>query len=371
MKVVHIQKVAGIAGSEAHLMMLLPKLRAHGWQPHMIVLKARGNQPEAFIEHLQANGVSTEVLPVRGHVDPTLPYRLSQRFRDLRPALVHTHLFHADLYGALALRGSRVPLISTKHGFDPWRVRPWWGWLNRLATRRAQHLIVISAAIGQWHCDVESLPPEKMSVVHYGLDAAIFRDAAAASTRTDDGRIRIGVVSRLIQQKGVDVLLRAFALLKADHQQADLLVVGDGPARASLEDLAQSLELSDRVKFLGYRRDVSTIMRELDVVAFPTHGEGFGLVVLEAWAWAKPVVASAVTSLPEIIEDERSGLLVPVGNEHALAAALSRLIQDAGLRRALGENGRQRLEHDFTIETMTRKTVDVYQGVLPRSAAAA
>jgi glycosyltransferase involved in cell wall biosynthesis len=366
MKVLHIQKIAGIAGAEAHLLLLLPRLRQHGYEPHMIALQAPGNQPQIFIDQLEASGVTCETMSMRGHIDPTLSLRLARRIRRLQPALVHTHLFHADLYGALALSGSRIPLVSTKHGFDLWRSRRLYGWMDRMAARRAQKIIVISAAIGDWHWDVESLPRDKMRVVHYGLDPLTFRAQAGPSERTNGNHVRIGVVSRLIEQKGVDTLLRAFALLHPDCPRTKLQIVGDGPARLALVQLARDLKIDDRVAFLGYRSDISAVIRDLDVLAFPTHGEGFGLVVLEAWAWSKPVVASAVTSLPEIIGDNQSGLLVPPRDERALAAALKRLVQDPELRRTLGDAGRGRLEREFTVEAMTSRTADVYNDVLRR-----
>ena len=232
------------------------------------------------------------------------------------------------------------------------------------STARVQaSIITISAAIGDWLVRTERLPAEKRRVVHYALDGEQFRSAARSSAALSSGAPLVGTVSRLLSQKRVDVLLRAVACCVSRHPKVALVIVGEGPERGRLERLSTELGIADRVSFLGHRDDVSGLMRGLDIFALPSSGEGFGLVVLEAYAWSKPVVVSDVLALPEIVESERTGLLVPPGDVGELAGAIDRLAADLNLRQQLGTAGRQRLERDFTVDRMVAATAAVYEDV--------
>ncbi len=365
--VLHISKVKGIAGSENHLLTLLPELRTAGHKPTMLVLCGPQDRPEEFVARLSDVGIPVEVLPMRSNVDPGLAWQLYRFLSTHDFDVVHTHLFHADVYGAVAARLARVgPLVTTKHGFNPWRVRRFFSWLDRRAGDTQAAIITISAAIGEWLVRTEGLSPAKMRVVHYALDGERFRSAAVGTADLPTGDPLIGTVSRLLDQKKVDVLVRAVAACVERHPGIALVVAGDGPERQRLASLSTQLGIADRVTFLGHYEDVSALLRRLDIFVLPTGGEGFGLVVLEAYAWSTPVVVSDVLALPEIVERDVGGLLVPPGNVARLARALDVLAADLGLRQRLGAAGRQRLERDFTVERMVRETVAVYDDVLRR-----
>jgi glycosyltransferase involved in cell wall biosynthesis len=281
---------------------------------------------------------------------------------------VHTHLFHADIYGTLAARLAGIRrLVSTKHGFNPWRRQRLYGWLDRLASGWQTRIITISDAIGQWLVQVERLPATKMSTIHYALDVEHFRgDQRMSPALAALSRPLVGTVTRLLHQKGVHILLDAFATCLRHMPQASLVVLGDGPERSALEAQARAHGMVQRVHFLGYMAtpDVSAIMRGLDIFALPTFGEGFGLVLLEAMAWGKPVVASQVLAIPEIVLHEETGLLVPPGDAASLAQALLRLMQNPALCHSLGMAGQRRVEQEFTVQRMVQQTVCLYDEIL-------
>ncbi len=156
-------------------------------------------------------------------------------------------------------------------------------------------------------------------------------------------------------------MLQAFATCAKQHPTISLVVVGDGPERSNLEKLARELGLGSRVHFLGYRSDVNKILPQFDIFTLPSFGEGFGLVLLEAMVCSKPVVASDVMSIPEIVQQGQTGLLVPTQDVSALAEALDTLIADPELRDRFGKAGFQRVRTEFTIERMVRKTAEVYR----------
>jgi glycosyltransferase involved in cell wall biosynthesis len=309
---------------------------------------------------------------MRADVDPLLPTVLARYLRRHSFELIHSHLFHADLYCALAAHlAGHGRLISTKHGYNPWRAKPQYGMLDRLAALKQRRIIIISHAIGNWLARVEGIPTTKMQTVHYALDAHKFRTIGGAWSPCDGlSRPVIGAVSRLLAQKGVHVLIQAFADCLSQSSSSSLVIVGDGPARPELEQQARALGISDKVHFLGHvpHPALSAVIRGFDIFAFPSFGEGFGMVLLEAMAWGKPVVASDVMAIPEIVLDGVTGLLAPPNDPETLASALLRLITDAKLRLDLGNEGRRRVETTFTVERMVRQTIEVYEEVLTDAA---
>jgi len=174
----------------------------------------------------------------------------------------------------------------------------------------------------------------------------------------------VGVVSRLTEQKGHAYLLDAFAEVIQALPSAHLLVVGDGELRPALERQAARLGLQDSVTFTGRRADVPRIMMALDVLAMPSLWEGFGLVLLEAMAAGKPVVASRVSAIPEIVADGETGLLVPPKDPAGLARALLILLRHPAQAREMGRRGRQRLEQQFTATCMVEQTRAVYESLI-------
>jgi len=373
LKILHIQKVKGIAGSEKHLLTLIPELVRLGYPVEMLVLANNLEQTSAFVNRMLRSSIPTEVALMSGHLDLRILYKIRRWIAERRYDLVHTHLVHADLYGTLAARLAGVPaIISSKHGFaaSGWRGRRIYGFIDRIVAQLQQRIIVISKGLGDWLVQNKRLPRHKLELIHYGLDRSRF--IAEADGRPPPFRIEglvIGTVGRLIKQKALDVLIQAFAEVRGCHPDSQLVIAGDGPEKGPLEALVENLDLSGYVTFLGYRDDVSTLMRHFDLFVFPTYGEGFGLVLLEAMAWEKAVVATRTTSIPEIVADQDTGLLVPPGEPRSLAAAISVLLDDPERRRSMGVRGRQRLDSLFSVERMVQQTARVYEAVLNHPAA--
>ena len=334
----------------------------------MLVLAGPGDQPAPFVTSMRANGIDCEVISMRGDLDPLLLVQLIKFVRGHAGQLVHTHLIHADLYGTLAARLAGIPfVVSTKHGYNPWRTKWQYAFLDRLASLLQNRIITISDALGSWLVEIEGLPPKKLSTVHYALDVNRFRSSTAGELSFEASKPVIGTVSRLIHQKGIHVLLQAFAACARQHPTISLVVVGDGPERSALENSAKELGIDHRVHFLGYRSDVDRILPHMDIFTLPSFGEGFGLVLLEAMAHSKPVVATDVMSIPEIVENGKTGFLVPAKDISALAQALDTLIEDPGLRDQFGKAGYQRVREEFTIEGMVGKTIKEYAEATERT----
>jgi glycosyltransferase involved in cell wall biosynthesis len=349
MRVAHVHRIRGIGGSERHLLTLLPALAELGVEPVLVGLDDPGWEVAPFYDAL---GVPAVHVPAPRDLDPLLAPRLRRALRAARPDVVHTHLVHADVYGALA--AGRALLVSTKHNDDPFRRGPF-RHVERLLARRAARVIAITDALRRFQVETVGLPAAKVATVHYGLDEP---PPAWGENELElpHGPI-VAAIARLVPQKGVDVAVRALAGL-----DATLVVLGEGPERGSLEALAR--ELGVRLVLPGRVPDVAAVLRGADVLVHPARWEGFGLAVLEAMLCSLPVVATRVSSIPEIVVDGETGLLVPAEDAPALHAALERVLGDADLRMRLGQAGRERARREFSVERMARRTLDVYEGVL-------
>jgi glycosyltransferase involved in cell wall biosynthesis len=348
MKILHVQRIGGIGGSERHLLTLLPALAERGVDVRFLGLDDTSRAPDPFYEALT---VPFARIPAPRDIDPRLALRV--RRETSNADIVHTHLVHADVYGALGAQR----LVSTKHNDDPFRAGAF-RFVERALTRRASKVIAITEALARFQVERVGLPADKLEVIHYGLDEL---PAAWGSNPADDvpsdARVLLAVC-RLEPQKGLDIAVRALPEIRAHHPRAELVVLGEGTQRPELERLATSLQVP--VHLLGRVPDVTAWLRRADLLVHPARWEGFGLALLEAMLASKPIVATNVSSIPEIVADGETGLLVPPDDAPALAAALIRTLNEPG---GYGEQGRTRAESEFSVARMADRTLALYERV--------
>jgi glycosyltransferase involved in cell wall biosynthesis len=355
-RVVHIQKVAGISGSEAHLLQLLPDLRRRGWNVEFLMLHEDEPGAWAFARELEGRGVPLDDVRLRGDVDPLAYADVAAFLSRRRPRVLHTHLVHADVYGQIAGAMARVPLrLSTKHGFNWFRESRFFGLADRAVASLAHVHIAISRGLAQYLAEVEGFDAESFEIVHYGISA---RDGVEPYAGSEP---RLLCVGRLIPVKGHLVLLRALAQARARVPELVLELAGQGPLGPALKSYARELGLTDAVRFLGFVTPVQTAIEGASVVVVPSLGEGFGMVALEAMERARPVIASAVGGLPEIVADGETGIVVPPGDAEALADAMVALASDLPRAAAMGEAGRRRAIESFTEDRSTSGIEALYR----------
>lgn len=366
MRVLHVHRIAGVGGSERHLLTLLPALRDAGVEPLFAGLDDPSGDPEPFYRELEAHGVPYVRLPCNRDLDLRLPLRLTRSARSLRPDLVHTHLVHGDVYGAAAAGLLRLPLVSTKHNDDPFRAGPF-RYVERLLARRAARVIAITAALARFNTERVGIPRRKLEIVHYGLDE--LPPAWGPNpplTLPGEARVLLAL-GRLVPQKGLDVAVRALPRIQAAHPHAVLVVAGEGAERSALESLAHDLGVGGALFLPGRAGDVTALLERAELLVHPSRWEGFGLVLLEAMLAARPVVATRVSSIPEIVADDETGLLVPPDDPGALADAVIRVLDDAG---SMGGAGRERARTLFSVDAMARRTAAVYADAARTTASA-
>jgi glycosyltransferase involved in cell wall biosynthesis len=362
-RVLHVAKVAGISGSENHLLLLLPALHERGFDVRLVMLHEGEPGAAELADRLEARGVVVDRLRLPWAADPRTFARLARIVRRTRPDIMHTHLVHADFHGLAAGRLARVPvLVSTKHGFNPFRSGRTFAAADRAVAHFADVHIAISAGLVRYLAASEGFAPAGFEVVHYGIEAGPPPPPPA-------GKTRLAVVGRLIPIKGHGVLLRALALARGRLPGLTLEIAGDGPIEHELRASVARLGLDGHVSFLGRVAPPAPVFERAGVVVVPSFGEGFGMVALEAMERGRPVVASEVGGLPEIVENGRTGLLVPSGDAEALAGAIVAVAGDPARAAAMGAAGRERALGQFSQKRCTDRIEAIYGTALTAAGA--
>ncbi len=354
--VLHLQKVAGISGSEAHLLSLLPTLKERGWDVRFLMLHEHEEGAWDFARELTARGIPLDSIPLAADVDPIAFLRLAAYLARKRPTILHTHLVHADVYGQLTGAFTGVPVrVSTKHGFNEFRENRGFALGDRAIASLAHAHIAISRGLARYLEEVEGFDGASFEIVHYGIEP----DGEPQPYRGAEPRLLC--VGRLIPIKGHIVLLRAFAEARREVPALRLDIAGRGPLEPALRALAKELGVEHAVRFLGYVAPVQRAIEEAAVVVVPSMGEGFGMVALEAMERARPVIAAEIGGLGELVDEGVTGLLVPPGEAEPLAKAIVRLAGDLGLAEQMGEAGRRRALEHFRQERCTERTELLYK----------
>jgi glycosyltransferase involved in cell wall biosynthesis len=357
--VLHLQKVAGISGSEAHLLSLLPRLKERGWDVRFLMLHEHEPGAWDFARELTARGIPLDSIPLAADVDPVAFLRLAAYLGRQRPRILHTHLVHADVYGQLAGTLTQVPVrVSTKHGFNEFRENPGFALGDRAIASLAHTHIAISRGLARYLEEVEGFDGSSFEIVHYGIEP----DGLPQPYRGEEARLLC--VGRLIPIKGHILLLRAFAEARREVPSLRLDIAGRGPLEPALRALAKELEIEDAVRFLGYVAPIQRAIEDVAVVVVPSMGEGFGMVALEAMERARPVIAAEIGGLGELVEHGVTGLLVPAGESPPLAKAILELAGSLDRTAQMGEAGRRRAVEHFLQQRCTERTELLYEEAL-------
>jgi sugar transferase (PEP-CTERM/EpsH1 system associated) len=366
-RILHLITRLPVGGAEKVLVDVVRRLDPERYESLVCCIQAKGE----LAAELEKSGVRVVCLDrMRSkRFDWGAVRDLARLLRAERIALLHSHLYHANLYGRIAAFLAGVPAIATVHNVYA-RRKFHRKLLNRLLSRASARVIAVSEEIREDLVKHDGIDPKKVSVVHNGIDVrrvdtVLTREQARARLGVLDDELLIGCVGRLEEQKGHRFLLEACATLKNDPgNRLRLLVVGDGRLRQDLEHRAAALGVGASVSFLGTRHDVPEILRALDIYVMPSLWEGLSIAMLEAMAAALPIVISDVSGTAQALGDNEHGVLVPPGDAAALAEALRSLAREPGRRRALAMSARQRVQERFSIDAMMSQLASIYDDAL-------
>jgi glycosyltransferase involved in cell wall biosynthesis len=313
---------------------------------------------------LTERGVKTALLQTAPGLAPSLPLRLAQWLMEERIDVLHTHHLGPFVYGAAAARIARIPHVHTEHSHEFYDVPR-----RRVFGRAMPHLsrtIAVTRQVADFHKQSlgNSIEVIENGVAIGALPDAQARTAARSRLGVPDGAFVVGCVARLAQEKRHDRLLEAFKRMRTP---AHLVLIGDGPSRASLETLAAALGLASRVHFLGTQLNPEALLPGLDVITLTSDREGLPMSLLEGMAAAIPVVATAVGGIPALLAND-AGIAIAPDDSDLFAASLDALAADPARRETLGARGRARAIAHHSLEAMSAAYVSVYREELKRCA---
>lgn len=355
-------------GLAQHVVALLRGLAAEGYQAAVCC------EPESLVAEA-AEALSFPVHPVR--IAAEGPSRtlmsvvqVARAVGSLQAQIVHTHSFRAGLVGALVMPGAGgARLAATIHNFPPGppegraKARRRDRWAVQMLLRRADRLITVSDALRRELAELRPRAADKMLTIPNGVDTTKDPvDQAAARRLFDLNPLApvIGMVARLAPEKGIPQFLRCCQVVSQQRPEAQFLLAGDGPLREQVEADRGKLGLEDRVRLLGEVDALHELLAALDVLVVASTTEGSSVVAMQAMCQQRPVVATRVGGVPEVVSDGETGILVEPENHRELARGVLTLLDDADLRARMGVRGRQRVKELFDMQDMVARVKEVY-----------
>lgn len=311
-------------------------------------------------------------VPDRGPWDWKVIGQLLHICRREKVSIWHGHDYKSNLLGLVVRRFWPMRLVTTVHGWVHHTPRtPLYYSIDRFCLPRYERVLAVSPDLYD-ECRAAGVPANQCLLLENGIDCTEFcrrrtTEEAKAAQGLAPGRLVLGAVGRLADEKGFDILIQAADQLLKDGFDLELLIIGEGDERQRLEALIASLGRADRIHLLGYRADVRELYEAMDVYALSSLREGLPNVVLEAMALEVPVAATRVAGLPRLIADGDNGLLVEPGDRAALTQTLARLLGDAQLRRRLCRGGRTTIETRYSFAARMDKLRAVYDDLLGRN----
>lgn len=373
-RILHVVRPA-TGGMKKHVLSLLAKMNRNLFELFLAC------PPGTLEQEASSLGVTVTPILLSGELsmvdDWNAIRRLVSILREHEITIMHAHGAKAGLIGRLSARLAKTPVVfMTAHNFvisDEWPTwkKSFFALAERILARYTDKIITASNALREELINREKINPAKLVTVYNGIDCTPFREIQERKAVLRSlglpplGRV-VGMVSRLIPQKGVSYFLKAAANI-AGNYQVNFLIVGDGPYRRQFEEEALALGLQNRLVFAGERQDIAAILSVLDVLALPSLTEGgLPFIILEAMAASCPVVATRVGGIPEIVYNNINGLLVPAKDYQMLADAIAGLLIDREKAALISRKGRKFVLDNLIIDNMVQKVEDEYKTVLDR-----
>jgi glycosyltransferase involved in cell wall biosynthesis len=370
MKILHLINTLSAGGAELHLFTLCRHLKRCGVEGVVACLREQVKDSRALGADFEQEGIRVVRLQADSRYDVRVLGGVTRLLKKEQPDVLHTHLPRADFAGAIGrVLLPSVPWVCSVHDIysESWSGKWTLSLFNRI-WRRAEALIATSHAVQSWLVQERHMPAEKVTVIYYGIEPQRFGQPHPhwRSPASLDGQAVVGAIGRLEPRKGHETLIRAMPEILQRVPKVSLLIAGHDPWGYShtLRSVMADLKLDSEVRLVGFQDDVPSFLQALDVFALASRSEGFGQVVIEAMAAGKPVVASRIAALTEIVVDGETGLLVEPENPKAFAEAIAWLLTHFEEARRMGRRGREHILRHFSAERMSAQTMSLYSKVI-------
>ncbi len=352
-------------GAETFVRRLAPQFKNHNWDIRVIALQPGGG----FVRELRQDGVEVIELDTKNIWSHSPALQLQRIWINSPPDIIHTHLYHASIIGRLLNRiSSHSCLISHQHGLEQNRSKAR-SLVDRLTHPFVHQYVASCQAVADVLVKREHIPVGKISVIHNGIPSKeqflLDHNENPIGFPQDltEGAYKICCVGRLSVEKGYHYLIQALENLKREKIKVHVILLGDGPERESLQNLAAALGVEDQVTFGGNQPNVHEWMSACDIFIQASLWEGLSMALLEAMQAGLPVIATAVGGTPEVINHHENGLLVSPGQPDILAGAIKELIQDQVLAQYLASNARRKVESCFSQRQTLEKILALYESL--------
>lgn len=354
-KIIYIITSLNFGGAEKLLLDLVKNLSKERYEVGVATVVANG----PLVSEFKKEGVAVKIFEKRSKIGIGVIWQIYKYLKQERPRIVHTHLFGGDTWGRVAAILAHVPIIiSTEHNTNLDE-----GNLKRLVKKFlsffTKKIIAVSQAVKNYSVAVDHINEKKMIVISNGIDINKF---AAIPEKKYSSPPVIGIVGRLEKQKGHEFLFKALNLIKDIPWM--LWIVGEGSLKTRLKKLVKDLNLQERIIFLGTKSNIVEILSQIDIFVLPSLWEGLGLAVLEAAAAGKPIVASRVGGIPEIIEEKKNGLLVRPKDVQDLSRALRWMLTHEDEAAKMGQRARKIVKEKFDIKEMVEAYEKLYEELI-------
>lgn len=323
-------------------------------------------------EKLQAKASvkGTKLISVadRGVKDWRVIPRMLEVCRKNRVDVWHGHDYKTDLLGLILKRFWPMRLITTLHGWVHHTSKtPLYYFIDKATLRYYEHVICVSDDLAD-AARAARVPPSRLTLLENGIDLRDYQRTKSPSEARiglglDPSRFTIGAVGRLSREKGFDYLIRSVNSLIRDGKDLQLLIVGEGDEKQTLQQLIRDLNQENRIKLLGYRNDTIAIYEAMDLYALSSFREGLPNVLLEAMAMKIPIIATAVNGVPKLIQTGTNGVLIQPGSENELANGLKLLIDNEQHRIQFANAGRETVESRYSFSNRMRKLAELYDNL--------
>jgi sugar transferase (PEP-CTERM/EpsH1 system associated) len=365
--ILHLIETSGPGGAEKMLISLVENLEPGQYRSIICLLK------EGWLSaQLQQRGFTTLILPQRQGLDLHWLRQCVRLIRQHRVDLLHAHEFTMNTFGSLAAWLCRVPIVTTVHGkryyADKWQRRL----AYRFVARHAASMVAVSEDIKRFLTERVRVRTERLATVYNGIDTKAYAPSEDGIRIREELEIArtalvIGTVGNLYAVKGHTYLLKAAARVVRILPEAVFLIIGRGALLDLLQDEARALGIDTHVRFLGFREDIPALLHSMDLFVLSSLSEGHPLSLLEAMASCKPVVATHVGGIPEVVQHGQTGILVPPGDPERLASEIIGLLLDPQRVQQLGAEGRRRVYETFSLSQMVQRYQQLYEHAMPMS----
>jgi glycosyltransferase involved in cell wall biosynthesis len=345
LNILQISSASSFGGGERYVADLTNALTERG---HELYVAVRPNSP--LPHHLRLSAERIVTLPLRNALDVQSAHALDRFVRQRRIDIVHAHMARDYSLAAYAARRSQTKFIATRHVlFQLSR-------LHRHTLARAARVIAVSEAVARELRAARVVNEKQIAVIPNGVDVARFN---RARTESHHGLL-VGSIGEIRTLKRHDDFIRAAARIASQFPEAQFVLAGTGEGREQLEQLVVELGLSDKFRFLGWVEEAEKLLCEMDVFVSASETESFGLAIVEAMAAETAVVATATEGAQEVIEDQKTGLLVPIGAVDQIADAVVSLLADRDKREAIASRARQAANEKFSLTRMVDEIERIY-----------